>query len=465
MFLGREREFKKLNLLWEKESFEMAVIYGRRRVGKTTLINEFCKGKANIFFAAMESSKEANLSAFSESVFIAKGQESAAVYTGYIDLLREVGQMAKKERMILVIDEYPYLARADQSFSSLLQNQIDHVLKDTKLFLILCGSSISFMENQVLGYKSPLFGRRTAQFKILPFDYYDTARCFPDYQDEDRAFAYGISGGIPLYINRLREYSDIWEAIKMEIFDTSGYLFEEPGNLLKQELREPQTYNAIVTAIANGCSRLNEIAMKASLDTGTCSKYIRNLTSLGIVEKELPVGEANSRKSIYRINDQLFRFWYRFVPSNMNQIVSGKIEKTFEKAVKNKLSDYMGLVFEEICKQYILFRVDELPINLGDIGQWWGTDSKRKRQVQIDMVVLSPDRKQAIFGECKYRNQLLDVEILDELIEDSNAYPGNIKKYYYLFSKSGFTDRIIKRAKKENIMLVTLKDMMHITEQ
>jgi len=461
MFFGRDKELKKLNQLWNKESFEMVVIYGRRRVGKTTLINEFCKDKKNIFFAAMESSKEANLAAFSESVLQSQGIESGAVYTEFLELLRAAANMAKEERILLVIDEYPYLAKADQSFSSLLQNQIDHVIKDTKLFLILCGSSMSFMENQVLGYKSPLFGRRTAQFRILPFDYYDTAKNFPEYSDEDKALAFGVSGGIPLYVNRLSAYPDIREAIKMELFDTSAYLFEEPGNLLKQELREPQTYNVIVTAIANGYSKLNEIATKASLDTGTCSKYISNLISLGIVKKELPIGEANSRKSIYQISDYLFRFWYRFIPPNMNQIVSGKIETTFKRTVENNLSEYMGLVFEEICKQYVLFYEAELPIDLGAVGQWWGTDQKRRRQVQLDLVVLSPDGKQAIFGECKYRNQLLDADILDKLIEDSNAFPGDVEKHYYLFSKSGFTTEVLKRGKAGNIKLITLADMMN----
>jgi AAA+ ATPase superfamily predicted ATPase len=459
MFLGREKELRKLNKLWNSNSFEMVIIYGRRRVGKTTLINEFCKEKKHIFFAAMESTKDINLNAFSESLFAFKGKYSGVSFNKFEDIFDNIRILAEKERIILVIDEYPYLAKSFSGISSMLQNFIDHYFKKTKFFIILCGSSMSFMENQVLGYESPLYGRRTAQLKILPFNYYDTIQWFHSYNLEDKSLAYGISGGIPLYVERLSKYKNIKEAMLNELFDNSGYLFEEPKNLLKQELREPALYNAIVTAIANGSSKLSEISTKVSLDTGTCSKYISVLISLGIIIKIMPINESSSKKSIYKIEDMLFRFWYRFIPANMSGIVSERIFNTFDRSVTRYISDYMGLVFEEMCKQYLLYYAQNLPIDIGDIGQWWGTDNKRKRQVEIDIVVISPDKKSCLFCECKYKNELMDESVLNQLIENANAFGYLENRYYCLFSKSGFTEKLNKRAIDKNILLLTLKDI------
>lgn len=461
MFLGRKKELDKLNRMWKRDKFEMAVVYGRRRVGKTTLIKEFCKGKRTVFFASSETPSYENLQEFSRIIAMEKGGKGSMTYNSFRDLLEEIGQMAVDERMVVVIDEYPYLAKSEPSFSSLLQNFIDSNYKETKLFLILCGSSMSFMEHQVLGYQSPLFGRRTAQFKIEPFNYYETALWFPEMSNPERALIYGITGGIPLYVELMTGYDSVRDAMLSEIFNDNAYLYEEPGNLLKQELREPQNYNAIITAIAEGSSRMNEVSTKVGLDSATCSKYINKMIELGILHKEKPLGENSSKKVYYRIVDQMFRFWYRFVASNVSAIVSGRIERTFSAAVEDHLNHYMGSVFEDMVKQYLLFRDEYLPIDMGEIGQWWGTHNVDKKQVQIDIVVLSPDNKSVILGECKYRNEPVDMDTLKHLKHAAEAFPDKSRKvYYYLFSKTGFTERLIQYANDNGVRLVTFDEMM-----
>lgn len=462
MFYGRHSEIKKLESMYAGNNFEMAIIYGRRRVGKTTLISEFCKDKRAIFFSALESNTTANLEAFSGAIFslTMTGVTGMPVFKSFDEAFTYIESIINnKERLILVIDEYPYLANAEKSISSILQNYIDHRFKNTKLFIILCGSSMSFMENQVLGYKSPLYGRRTAQFKILPFDYYDTARWIPDYTPEEKAVVYGITGGIPLYTDQVRTTLSLEENVKEMIFDRNAFLFEEPSNLLKQELREPQTYNAIISAIATGSSRLNEIATKVGIESGLCSNYLSGLISLGIVKKESPLIEKSSKKSVYLVADNLFSFWYRFVPSSMAAIMSGRIADSYKTAVAPYISDYMGIIFEQMCKEYLLYHCNGLPIDIGEIGQWWGTDPKEKRQVQIDIVVTSPDKKSAILGECKYRNELMGTDILDQLLYEAELIHSIEKKYYYLFSKSGFTQGLKSRAKSLGIRLISLEDM------
>lgn len=464
MFIGRERELRKLNRMYRSDKLEAAIVYGRRRVGKTTLINEFCRDKKTIFFAAQENSAEQNLETLSDAICQALSGESAAgvKYRSFGDAFQKIAEMAKSERLVWVIDEYPYLAQADRGVSSLLQNYLDHPFKDTKLFLILCGSSMSFMENQVLGYQSPLYGRRTAQFKILPFDYLDTGKWFPDYSCEEKALVYGITGGMPMYLEQFSPDRSIRENLLENLFDRNALLFEEPSNLLKQELREPAVYNAVITAIASGKSKLSEIASTVGIETGLCSKYIANLITLGILKRETPVTDPASKRPIYLIEDQFFRFWYTFVPGNISAIQSDRMEKSYPLTIENRLSDYMGLTFEKMCRDYILYYDDKLPFPIGGIGQWWGGNPRTRKQAQIDVVVTSAADDSGIIGSCKFREGLVGEDELRLMEEYGNAMGHFGQRYYYLFSKSGFTDSLIKKAEDGKLRLVTLKDMYNM---
>lgn len=464
MFIGRERELKRLNEMYQSEKLEVAIIYGRRRVGKTTMISEFCKDKPTVFFAAMENTAGNNLDVLSQVITEAEyaHTEVKVGFKSFSDAFIKIREMSLDRRMIFVIDEYPYLAKAEPGISSLLQNFLDHSFKETKLFLILCGSSMSFMEHQVLGYQSPLYGRRTAQFKILPFDYLETGQWFPEYSCEERAIMYGITGGVPLYLEQFSPEKSIRENLLDSVFDKNAMLFEEPSNLMKQELREPAVYNAVILAIASGKTKLSEIAGSVGVDTGLCSKYITNLISLGIVKRETPVADSSSRKSVYLLEDLFFRFWYTFVPKNMASILSGRIEKSFPNVIERRLPDYMGLVFEKICKDYLLYYDTKLPFALQEIGQWWGGNPRTHKQAQIDIVVTSAEDKSAIAASCKFRNEDVPEKELELLMNYADAMGGFDRFYYYLFSKSGFSNGLKLRQDGKQIRLISLQELYEV---
>ena len=256
-------------------------------------INEFTKEKLAICFTGVETNEKQNLENFSKCIleYVTKKPANTS-FDSFQTALEYVFELAEEERIALVIDEYPYVARASKSLASTLQLLIDKYKDTSKLFLILCGSSMSYMEDQVLAYKAPLYGRRTAQFKVQPFEFQEACKYFTNLSDEDKALAYGIVGGTPQYLLQLNDKLSIEDNIKNTYLNPASSIYEEPQNLLKQEVREPAIYNAIIAAIATGYSKMSEISTKVGEDTSVCATYIKNLISLGIVKKETPFGEA-----------------------------------------------------------------------------------------------------------------------------------------------------------------------------
>lgn len=461
MFIGRDRELATLNKLYKSNKFEFTVIYGRRRVGKTALINQFIEGKNAIYFMGVESNAKQNLENFSKSIIeYNTGIETETSFLSFQAALEYVFKLSEKERLILAIDEYPYVARSSKSLASTLQLMIDKYKDSSKLMLILCGSSMSYMEDRVLAYKAPLYGRRTAQMKILPFDFEETFHYFNNFSDEDKALIYGIVGGTPQYLLQMNDELSVEDNIKNTYLNPISALFEEPENLLKQEVREPALYNAIITAVATGASRMSEISSKVGEDTNICSAYVKNLVSLGIIQKETPYGEKTSRKSVYSIEDNMFRFWYRFIPENNSIIARGAADLAY-KRIEPFMSDYMGKVFEDICKQYLwkLLLTGKCPVEFSSLGRWWGNDPVEKSQAEID-IIAEQDKNAALFGECKWTNEKVDLGVLETLVKRSELFSYK-KMHYYLFAKSGFTKGCIDKANEMgNVTLVSFKDIV-----
>ncbi|MCM1306602.1 MAG: ATP-binding protein [Bacteroides sp.] len=461
MFIGRERELKELNKLYKSDRFEFVVIYGRRRVGKTALINQFINDKIAIYFMGVESNAKQNLENLSKSILeFSSGTDIDSTFSSFQTALEYVFKLAEKQRIVMAIDEYPNIARTEKSLASTLQLLIDKYKDKSKLMIILCGSSMSYMEDEVLAYKAPLYGRKTAQLKINPFDFDEVCKYFNNFSGEEKALIYGMVGGTPQYLLQIDDTKSVEENIKNTFLNSASAMYEEPTNLLKQEVREPIVYNAIISAIAQGASRMSEISSKVGAETNVCATYLKQLIELGIIKKEAPYGEKNSKKSIYSVQDNLFRFWYRFVLPNNSVIARGASDIAYRR-IEQQLSDYMGKVFEEICKQYLwnLLLNDKCPVEFSSLGRWWGNDPVAKKQIEID-IMGEQDKNVALFAECKWTNEKVDAGVLDNLINKVSVFNfGEV--HYYLFSKTGFTSGCTAKAKQmKGVHLVEFANML-----
>lgn len=468
MFVGRKNELALLSDLYHSSKFEFLVLYGRRRIGKTSLLNEFSKDKNTIFFSAQEKNDTLNLADFSKAVQQHFDGKAFGSFENWEAATEYIGTRAGEERLLLIIDEFPFIAAENPSVKSILQHTIDHSWKEKNIFLILCGSSVSFMEKDVMGYKSPLYGRSTAQLEVLPFDYLDSADFFPDYSNLDKLLAYGILGGIPCYLENFDPSVTIEENLEKRVLRTGAFLKEEPQVLLRMELREPSVYNSIFEAIAGGASRMNDISGKIHEESQKCSKYLATLRSIKLIDKRTPAGEdESSKRTIYTITDSYFRFWYHFIFKEQSYLeIIGPKQAAAEIMEAKSISDFMGEAFEQICCQYMIRRAKErnLPFVPRTVGKWWGNNPAKKKQDDIDVLLLDKKNESGIFCECKFRNALFDKPEFEDLISASEIFPQIKNRHYFIFSKSGFTQWVKDQATEMgNVELIDIDDLFALT--
>lgn len=463
MFVGRQNELSVLEETYSKSGFQMTVIYGRRRIGKSRLITEFLKDKRASYYVASQSSLQDNISKWSVQ-FISDIDPSmtGASFSDLESFMQFIAGKCSDEKLVIAIDEIPYIAEADGSFLSRFQVAIDTLFADKNIYLILCGSAISFMEKEVLSEKSPLFGRRTNQIFLKPFDYLDSAKFVPAFSNREKAIVYGVTGGVAKYLTLFDDRLSLDENLINNFFKTSGYLYEEPINLLTQEFRSISTYNAVIEVCAGGANRMNEIADKAHINTSVLSYTIKSLMTIGVISKRTPMLEKESaRKTSYEITDGLYRFWYRFIPSAKASIEMNKGEVFYNNYVKDKLHDFMGGVFEDMCRYYTLLQGLEGKLNciVTNVGNWWGPGHDHK-PTDIDVVGIDDSAKRAVLGECKFKNEVIDKEVYETLMNRRGLIDKRYTEVQYLFfSLSGFSKWIKDNTDEETVRLMTLDDM------
>lgn len=456
-FVGRRKELAALREKYEKDSFQMAVIYGRRRIGKTTLVNEFIseRGCRAVSFIALERTEQELLEMMGETVLaeLAPSLLGSVRFDSFEKLFSFIAEAAGDERIIFFIDEYPYLAEQCKYMNSLLQKYVDHDWKATKLFFILCGSMVSFMRDEVLGESAPLHGRSDIELKLRPFDYRETGEFLPGYSDEDKAVVYGLTSGVAKYIDQFDPKKTLDENIKKEFFSSTGYFTEEQiRTVITGDKLNPAAYNAIISAIASGHTKYNEIASAAGLDD--ISYYLKTLVSSELVEKRM------SKRPYYCLNDGLIHFWFQYVNRASSLINAGKGDIYYENEVKPRLHEYMGKVFEEMARQYIFSHIgtEKMPVMLTEVTDYQCSVKDGSGElIQVELDLLGSNGKQYVMaGECKFRNKPFDEEDLDHFLKKLEYVPV-VDPVIILFSLSGFSESVKKN--RRDMILVDIEEM------
>lgn len=476
MFIGRKQELIFFEEKYQSSSAELVVLYGRRRIGKTELLREFSKNKKCIFYSCRECSDKMQLQLFSEVVLKADIPASRYLqhFSSWDQAFDTLAEINSDEKTLVIIDEFPYMCKSNSSIPSILQNSWDSRLKNSSVMIVLCGSSMSFIEKELLAEKNPLYGRATGIYKMNELSFQESKQFFPEYSYEDQVAAYGILGGVPHYLKQFDPKLTISQNIKKMILIRGSILYSEVEFLLRQELRETSNYNIIIQAIAMGCTTLGDISSKTEIEKTKLTAYLKNLVELGVVRREFSVLDGMQEitkvsRGIYKLTNNYFKFWYRFVLPYYSEIEEGDIEGVFKFEIEPHLNEYLSFVFEDICIQYIrqLNQTGRLDFHASKIGHWWGkiklltdTGKYKTEETEIDICAYDHHKKNFIFGECKYTNTLCDTAIIEQLLSKVRGIGIHGEIDYYFFSKKGFTENAIKySANKSNIHLISLDDM------
>lgn len=451
-FINREKELKSLEELWNSQEAQLIIIYGRRRVGKTELIKQFIKDKPHIYLLAQQISEQENLKMFGrlvgehfdDLILKEKGFDSWQIFFDYL-------KKNLKKKLILAIDEFPYLAEANKGISSIFQAGWDESLKKLPVFLILCGSSIAMMERETLAARAPLYGRRTGQIFLKPMDFFEASQFFPNLTFEEKLCYYSLFGGNPGYLSQVDPKLPFEDNLNKLVLRPFSPLYSEIEFLLREELREPRIYLAILKAIALNRSRISEIVNETGLDKSSLHKYLFVLEDLQVINKDYPVTESDplkSKKGLYRLQDQYFKFWFRYVLPNRSNIEEGKVEEV-SSLIRSELNQLLAENYEIVARETLrkfesnLFKFDR-------VGKWWD------RNEEIDVAAVNEKEGKIVLGEAKWSNKPIGTNILDELRRKANLIGwkrGQREEYYCLFSKTGFTEAMVALARKEKILL------------
>ncbi len=451
-FIDRERELSALEKCWKEKEAQLIVIYGKKRIGKTELIKQFIRRKPHVYFLAQRINEYENLKLLSEAV--GEFSEDEILVRKGFDNWKWVFEYLKKhihKKFILVIDEFPYLAEANKGVSSVFQAGWDEYLRNIPIFLILCGSSISMMEEKVLSYKAPLYGRRTGQIFLKSFPFSSARRFYPRFSFERCLELYSIAGGNPSYLKRFHQKLSLDANIKENILQPEAFLYNEIEFILREELREPRNYFAILKAIALSKNKVSEIVNETCLEKGILHKYLFILEDLHIIQKEVPVTEKNplkSRKGVYKLQDQFFKFWFKYVLPNKGNIEEDRVDFVLRK-IKKDFNLLVAENYEQVAKELLKSYEGEI-FPISKIGRWWDKNE------EIDIVAFNVEGNNVLFGEVKWSNKRVGVNIYEDLKRKAQKIElnkGKRSEYFCLFSKRGFTKDMRQLAKKEKVIL------------
>lgn len=465
IFYDRENELATLNSAWDADSSQLALLYGRRRIGKTYLLQHFFgNDKPHCYYLAAQTSLSDNISQLAELV-VSCQQESgltSADLPTFRSILNFIENMADNKRFVLVLDEFQYLLDQDPSLPSQIQAWWDTSGIRSKIFLVLCGSHLGVMEG-LGGPQAPLFGRFTVRQKLPPMKYFNTSEFYSNsrYSIREKLIAYGTLGGTPRYHALFNPKKDLGLNICDIILSPTGLLHSEPEVLISSSrIRDLSPYNGVLRAIAGGCTKSNTISQRVGIASNLLNFYMKHLMEWEWVIREYPFGEKSDSRAIYKINDHFVHFWYRFVSRLRSELEFNDTEIVYKTRIEPHIDQYMGqYVFEDICHQYLKLNGSRIiGKSIINAGRYWSRDGS----VEID-IVAELEGGGRLFGECKWSSSPVDISVYLEIREKIARLPNlgsSVNPRYILFSLSGFTDDLQSIAESQNLILVSGNNLL-----
>lgn len=460
MFIGRKEELAELSTRFDSGRFEMGVVYGSRRIGKTSLLKEFIKDKAAFYFQAKESSELDNRTAFSVEVNKVIGVPYSFVYPSYSDGFDALLKYADGKPFVIVIDEIAFISQSDKGFLSELQFNIDHKFKATEVKLILSGSTISFMKDIIKDKTGPLFQRSTFQMHVKKLIYSDALAFLDGLPAEEKIRYLSIFGEHPFYLEMIDKSRSFDENVFNLLFSRFGNLIDAPNKVLPSASKDQNTYNTILKAIAHRRRTNKEIAEYIGKDPNYVASYLPRLIDNEIIEKRESFNR-NQKMNYYEISDNLIRFWYRFVFDNREEIEQNMGKVIFDENL-SEINLFISIGFEDVALSYLTEKNVK-----GELGCYYEVirgykldNSKLGRSIELDGLAkgIGKAKNRLLVAECKYRNKALSLAVLDHVRESLSIFTA---EYYdiYLFSKVGFADDLLA-LNDPLIHLISVADMV-----
>ncbi|MEM2865090.1 MAG: ATP-binding protein [Candidatus Bathyarchaeia archaeon] len=454
-FVNREEELEFLEAAYNSRRPEFIIIYGRRRVGKTELILRFLQYKPGLYFLASTEGDRENIANFKAkcSELIKDPSFAEIEFADWFSLFQALSRNVNfldllREKLVICIDEFPYLIAGNPAIPSIFQKIYDLILKKLNIMLILCGSSVSVMETEVLSRRSPLYGRRTGQWQLNPLSFVNI-KDFLNYDIEDQIKTWFVLGGIPEYLLKFDPALPFWDNVKTNILTKGRYLYDEAEILLRMEFREPRNYKLIFKALVLGKNTLGEICNLTGLDKSMVSKYLDVLKNLRLVREEIPITASPKFKGrLYSLIDPYFNFWFRYVYTNRIDLEAHRQSEVLQR-IKADFPNYGGYMFERLIEE--LLREGRLlrGFSWSRIGKWWHKDE------EIDIVALNEQTKNILFAECKWSDEVDAGSILAGLREKAMLVRWRSKTQIYAVFAKSFKEKF----KEPGALLFDLKDI------
>ncbi len=457
MFVGRKKEIEALNAFYEGDKKAIACITGSIGMGKTALLRHFAEGKKSVFFCGYETTKQQEIALFGQAVGIKK----AATLQEVLD---KITAMAKKEKILLVMDQYPNFAKADAEFDEVFHSYVTKEWNDLPVKVVLCGDAFLLMEKTVYGKKAKWKNDLDVTICLKGLPFYESKEFFPAASAQDVALLYGLSGGIPGYIIRIQGKSPK-EAAKIIFASSPECAALLPEQVMGKELRELSYYNCILSVMAQGVNRVNQLSEAVEKPKDVVVPYLNALMSIGMVTKQNAITEeTNRKKTRYSIVNNNTVFWYRYIVPNMDLYIADEWDELWDKRIVPELDDFMQRVFIEISREYIEKESTEgsMPFDIERTGNWWTNDDEAGTTEGFDIVSLgkSEGRSATIFTLCFYEDRAIEVIELKELIEKTKRMHREGDAFYVACSKKGFHENAMTVASTiKNIILIQLEEM------